>query len=446
MLPDDIYHVRANLRNGDGTDSHHPAGRFLVHQGRVHVLEDYHGHVSSDVPTGHVDDLTLAKIKHPASHLSIASESEIRDGHRLDFIPDAKLQPMPQQPAVAQTLAEQSQLAPRPPSIWHYHRTGHDTAHTLEHHGQGKYSLDGNPLQDDEIHAILGNLRQKAATIRYKHSGVVDAVTKMERVFSNLRKGVDEDAAAEIGPDPSVEGEGMDPDAALAHLDSIHGGDETTKKAIASLRSRVFEDSMNPGLGNKFAYEQFRKKNVPGVWASLDLNDLKHANDTYGHDAGDDLIRASGKAIRQSVDAKSSKVFRSGGDEYVMHFPTHEHAAQAMRTLREKMDQITPVQGTYKPSFSAGLGHSFEHADKALYEAKKGKHKLDPATGQLARAHAPGQVPHMVHSLVPGFEGAVPLQPEQLPQIALPEGAKPASAPATPEPPKPSVAVPASAP
>jgi diguanylate cyclase (GGDEF)-like protein len=406
MLANDLYH--AFLRVGE---KHHPAGRFVVHHGKLQHLEDYHGVLENTIPSGAVDDVTLAKIAHPGGNLRIVSDADWRSGRHLDLVPQAKLtQTLPPAPPPTSALM---QNPPRPPSIWHYQRTGHDTSHTLEHHGGGKYSLDGNPLKDDELHVMLGNLQNKAATLRYKHSGVVDAVTKMEKAFTNLRKQDDE----------------MDPDAALAHLDKTHGGDPETAKAIASLRRRVFEDPMNPGLGNKFAYEQFRKKNAPGVWASLDLNDFKHANDTFGHDAGDDLIRASGRAVRESVDPKTSKVFRSGGDEYVMHFPTYEHAAQAMRSLREKMDQITPVQGTYKPSFSAGLGPSFEHADTALRSAKQQKFKLDPVTGATTRAFAPGAVPHLVHSLVPGFEGQVPLQAEQLPKLALPEDAKPKSAP-----------------
>lgn len=406
MLPNDIYH--ALIRVGD---KHHPAGRFVIHHGHLQHLEDYHdGLLSRTIPSGAVDDVTLSKIAHPGSNLRVVSEAGWRSGKHLDLIPEAKMdQTLASQPRKP-TMVEQMQAPPRPPSIWHYQRVGHDSAHTLEHHGGGKYTLDGNPLRDDELHTILGNIRNKAATLRYKHSGVVDAVTKMEKSFYELRK---------------QEGD-QDPEEALAHLEKLHqNADPATLHALQSLRRRVFEDPMNYGLGNKYAYERYRERAPEGgVWASMDLNDFKHVNDKYGHDTGDELIRQAGKAIRDSIDPKTAKAFRAGGDEYVAHFPSHEHAANAMRTLREKMDQITPVQGEYKPSFSAGLGPTFKHADAALMQAKERKHVTDPVTGVKTRAFAPGQVPHLTHSNVPGFEGPVPLQSEHLPKIGMPQGAK----------------------
>jgi diguanylate cyclase (GGDEF)-like protein len=220
----------------------------------------------------------------------------------------------------------------------------------------------------------------------------------MEAVFADLKK--------------------MDPQEALAHLDTVDG-DEKLQEAVRSLRQHVFEDPMNPGIGNRYAYQEFRKKNVPGVWTSIDVNDLKHLNDTHGHEAGDALIHAFGGAARKGADPAKVKVFRTGGDEYAIHAPDPETAYSTVRSIRQHLDTVPPIAGTHNVTFSAGFGHDFETADRALYHAKAQKHTVGPS-GEKIRAHVAGQVPHLAHSLIPGSEGPVPLENKsaQAPKLA----------------------------
>ena len=50
-----------------------------------------------------------------------------------------------------------------------------------------------------------------------------------------------------------------------------------------------------------------------------DLNDFKHINDVYSHEAGDVALRAVGKAIQRIVvDGLGAKAFRQSGDEFVI--------------------------------------------------------------------------------------------------------------------------------
>lgn len=389
MLPDDTYHAHVLRVGPEGKVTRHPAGRFLIKNGNLTHLEDYHGLLGQTIPEGAVDDLTVHKINAPGPDLSVASRREINEGRRLDFAKEHPLHQMLPDPKAVQP--ERPFQLPKMPAVWHYHRAGHDQPHLLESQ-DGKFLLDGNPLEDAEVAAILGNVKKRVAKLRYAKPGMPAAVTKMERVFEGLRKG-----------------EGMDPQEALAHLDKLHGGDEQAKEALAALRRHVFEDPMNPGIGNKYAYQEFRKKNAPGVWASLDFNDLKHANDMFGHEAGDSLIRAYGHALRSAADPAKTKLFRSGGDEYVLHAPDAETAYDFARKLRGHLDEIPPVQGVYKPSVSIGFGHDFETADRALGHAKTRKWA---APG--VRAFQPGQTPHLAHSLLPGSEGPVPLQESEV--------------------------------
>ena len=49
----------------------------------------------------------------------------------------------------------------------------------------------------------------------------------------------------------------------------------------------------------------------------LDLDDFKQFNDTFGHDAGDSLLRELGRVIREKL-RKSDILCRYGGDEFVL--------------------------------------------------------------------------------------------------------------------------------
>lgn len=53
------------------------------------------------------------------------------------------------------------------------------------------------------------------------------------------------------------------------------------------------------------------------IYISLDLNSLKHINDTYGHDVGDEMICAAAACMTASF-GEFGKVYRIGGDEFVV--------------------------------------------------------------------------------------------------------------------------------
>jgi diguanylate cyclase (GGDEF)-like protein len=386
MLPTDIYHA---FIKSPKTGKMHPAGRILSHDGQLHHLEDYYG-LLKDVPEGHIDDLSMTKLHHPGNGVELASHGAIKGGHRLDVIPEAELDPMPEPQPTPTAPQLKAYTDVKPASVWHYTRAGHDQPHVLEAK-EGKYLLDGNPLEDHEVATILDNVRSKAGKIRYVKgvgSQAQRKVIKMEMLFASLRKS------------------DMDPDSALAHLDAIGGnGDKKTQDAIAALRRHVFEDQMVPGLGNKFAYQKFAEKNIPGTTVVGDANFFKGINDELGHEAGDAAIKAMGNAWRDAAaEVGQSKAHRFGGDEFHAHFPSYEHAANFARTLRAKLDQVPPVGGTRKLSMSLGIGHDFPSADKAVYQAKQQK-----------GAHTPATIPSMLaHSLHRGYEGPMPLNADQL--------------------------------
>ena len=112
----------------------------------------------------------------------------------------------------------------------------------------------------------------------------------------------------------------------------------------------------------------------------LDLDLFKSLNDTYGHLAGDDVLRAVGAALRSST-RQGDVVARYGGEEFALILPgaSHEDAIGAARRVREV---LRGVPGPRAITASLGIASRPEHgvtgaallaaADEALYAAKAG--------------------------------------------------------------------------
>lgn len=74
------------------------------------------------------------------------------------------------------------------------------------------------------------------------------------------------------------------------------------------------------GCPNRHAYEtDINKLDLKKEWIyiSLDLNSLKHVNDTYGHAAGDEMICAAATCMMASF-GEFGRVYRIGGDEFAV--------------------------------------------------------------------------------------------------------------------------------
>lgn len=117
----------------------------------------------------------------------------------------------------------------------------------------------------------------------------------------------------------------------------------------------------------------------------LDIDNFKQVNDTFGHEAGDQLIIKFGDALKHCL-RNSDFIARLGGDEFCVLFPFTplERAQELAERLRAKMpESVELIPGvTQKLSWSGGLSEysredkqeneALARADAALLEAKRG--------------------------------------------------------------------------
>ncbi|WP_428265800.1 GGDEF domain-containing response regulator [Haliangium sp.] len=115
----------------------------------------------------------------------------------------------------------------------------------------------------------------------------------------------------------------------------------------------------------------------------IDLDDFKHINDTYGHSAGDDVLRAIGEVLVNST-RRSDAAGRLGGDEFLVVLPgvDEEQAHQVADRIRSGIGDIRIPGARVRVSASIGVavseqrdcptGHGLiEHADRSMYRRKR---------------------------------------------------------------------------
>jgi diguanylate cyclase (GGDEF)-like protein/PAS domain S-box-containing protein len=164
------------------------------------------------------------------------------------------------------------------------------------------------------------------------------------------------------------------------------------KRAEDELRSLLLDDELT-GLPNRRGFitlsEQALKvatrDNRDVLMIFIDVDHLKHINDTWGHLAGDRALIDTARVLRESC-READLVARLGGDEFVALMTvdsdqTAEIVAQRIQARVEAHNRET--QRGYTLSLSVGATRSkaegtmladlLSQADTALYEQKRGR-------------------------------------------------------------------------
>lgn len=123
---------------------------------------------------------------------------------------------------------------------------------------------------------------------------------------------------------------------------------------------------------------------------SLDIDNFKSVNDTYGHDAGDEVLQSLAK-IMQNVSRDEDVVCRLGGEEFLILLPSVRStvAKEVAERLRRQVEQtqfgpvekITISLGVAQWSQDSGdVEAVLKVADNMLYKAKRnGRNRVEVA-------------------------------------------------------------------
>lgn len=185
-----------------------------------------------------------------------------------------------------------------------------------------------------------------------------------------------------------------------------------------ALRTQSVRDALT-GLYNRRYLEEVLEREVRRAARAaqslgilmIDLDHFKSFNDTYGHDAGDAVLRETGQFLAKGIRAEDF-VCRFGGEEFVVLLPTADIDAARGRAerLRLKMHELTVMhlgKSLGMVTISVGVASFPQHgvspkelmaaADAALYEAKRGgRDQVAVASGKGAAEE--GSIPEVVKS------------------------------------------------
>jgi diguanylate cyclase (GGDEF)-like protein len=159
----------------------------------------------------------------------------------------------------------------------------------------------------------------------------------------------------------------------LSYLETLAATDELT----GLLNRRGFTRSVEKVLANARRYDE------KGVLLFIDLNGFKPVNDTYGHDAGDEVLRQVSRVLNDNV-RDNDYVGRLGGDEFAVLLVRTtwddgiDRAESLDRTLNSyyaswqgRMIGIGASIGVQVYDGKSTPSQLLKHADSAMYRAKR---------------------------------------------------------------------------
>ncbi|MCG8544657.1 MAG: diguanylate cyclase [Alphaproteobacteria bacterium] len=163
----------------------------------------------------------------------------------------------------------------------------------------------------------------------------------------------------------------------------------TRARRFRSLRSLMLRDSLTGLLNHTTTKEhvdielaRMRREGQPLAFATIDLDHFKQVNDTYGHPAGDRVIKTLSSLLKQRL-RNTDVIGRTGGEEFAVALTGvgAEQAVEIMNDVRESFSRIRQQhsEGEFVVTLSCGiaifpdfcdLASLTDAADRALYQAK----------------------------------------------------------------------------
>ena len=165
---------------------------------------------------------------------------------------------------------------------------------------------------------------------------------------------------------------------------------EKLRKCIEEEKGKAYKDALT-GAPNRLAFDErftaeynrwLRYKNKMTL-CLIDIDKFKGVNDTYGHKAGDIVLKTVAEKCMTKV-RKCDFFCRYGGEEFALILPETNlsSAISVAETLRESIERCTFQYGNKSVPITVSCGLAelkgkdtldtiFKRADKALYKAKE---------------------------------------------------------------------------
>lgn len=155
------------------------------------------------------------------------------------------------------------------------------------------------------------------------------------------------------------------------------------------LRSFMVRDSLTGLLNHSAIKDQLvrevtraKRQGTPLAFAMIDIDHFKQVNDSYGHQAGDRVIKSLARILKQRL-RETDLVGRYGGEEFAVILIDVDAAAafNVLDTIRKDFAQLHHLADgkEFSVTFSCGVAEASnfddanklgDAADKALYKAK----------------------------------------------------------------------------
>lgn len=172
--------------------------------------------------------------------------------------------------------------------------------------------------------------------------------------------------------------------------------DNTEQKNYELAILEMAYTDMLTGLPNRASFDNYLKQKLLNPVANkgiglafIDLNDFKVINDTFGHSAGDKVLSAIGKRLKERA-GTTNLAARIGGDEFCVVFETESFCERTVTDnfIRLGNDISREIEidnfcinigvsiGVVISSGNTSAEILLRNADKLMYEAKSGKNMI----------------------------------------------------------------------